>query len=170
MKNTKKISLSGISTAFCAIFLILGNTIPLLDFSCYFLASLSLTIPFVTKEIKWGILSFIVATVVGFIFVPNIMVMFSFLAFFGPYAIIVCTMNMKRIKHSLQYAVKAIFFAISIFAMYQFSNVFIDLNGYNFPIPILLGGAFVVMFVYDYLMQRIMKQLERMTRRFLKML
>ena len=169
MKNTKKISLSGISTAFCAIFLIMGNTIALLDFTFYFLASLSLTIPFATNEIKWGVLSFIVATTVGLIFVPNIVVMFSFFAFFGPYVIIVSILKMKRVKRTLQYVIKAVFFAVSIYLMYQFSNVFIDLDAYDFQVPILLAGAFVVMFVYDYLMTRIILHLDRLVRRFMRM-
>ncbi len=169
MKNTKKISLSGISTAFCAIFLIMGNTIQVLSYSFYLLASLGLAIPFATNEIKWSFLSFIVASIVGFIFLPDIIAMFSFIVFFGPYVLIVSILKMKRVKKTLQYIIKAIFFALSIYLMYQFSTVFIDLNAYNFPVAVLLGGAFVVMFVYDYLMTRIMFQLDRRVRRFMKM-
>ncbi|MEG2117488.1 MAG: hypothetical protein RRZ69_07400, partial [Clostridia bacterium] len=98
MKNTKKIALSGISTAFATIFLIFGNYIPLLDYSFYLLASLCLTLPFATKEIRWGLLTFTVSTILGMIFVPNLIVMFSFFAFFGPYALLAGIMKLKKVK------------------------------------------------------------------------
>lgn len=170
MKRTKKIALSGISTALATIFLVFGNYIPLLDYSFYLLSSLCLTIPFATKEVKWGLLSFAVSTILGMIFVPNLMVMFSFFAFFGPYAMLAGIMRLKKVKNFLQYIIKGVFFALSIFLMYQFTTLFVEigtLGSFTVPLPLLFFLAFGAMYVYDFLMTRIIGQLEKTVLRFM---
>lgn len=155
MKKTKKIALAGISCAFSAVFIILGNYFNVLDYSCYMLASLCLVMPFITGEIKWSILCFIASTVIGGIFAPNFLTMLPFLAFFAPYVLIHCIAKQKGAKKAVELAIKEIFYAISIVVMYFFSTFFTEINEWNLPLWTLIVGAFVIMNVYDFLMGRI---------------
>ena len=52
MKNSKLIALSAIATAFSLIFLVLGATIPALDYSGIFMASLCVMLPLAKKSAK----------------------------------------------------------------------------------------------------------------------
>lgn len=155
MKKTKKIALAGISCAFSAVFIILGNYFNVLDYSCYMLASLCLIMPFVTGEIKWSVLSFIASTVIGLIFAPNIMTMLPFFCFFAPYVLIHCIIKYKKVKKPIELAIKEIFYALSIVVIYFFSSFFTEINEWDLPLWILIVGAFLVMNVYDLLMGRI---------------
>lgn len=160
MKKSKKIALAGISAAFATIFLALGNYVTLFDYSFYLLASLCLMVPFVTDEVIWGILSFLVATLLGIAFAPNIMAMFAFFVFFGPYAIITSIVEMKNVKTIIKYVVKNVFYCISIILMYFFSTIFVEINMWNLPLWLLFVGALLLMNVYDYMVVIIIKRMK----------
>lgn len=165
MKKSKKISLAGISASLSTIFLVLGNYIALFDYSFYLLASLCLIISFNSGEIKYGIFAFIVSTGIGMLIAPNVMVMFAYFVFFGPFLLLCEILSMKRIIKWLQYVIKNVFYIISIVLMYFFSQIFIEINMWNLPIYILLIGAIIIMNLYDFLMVRIINQLNRIIQR-----
>lgn len=162
MKRTQKMALSGIATAAATIFVAIGNVTPLIDYSMYMLASIVIMLVFVTKDIIWPVLVAVGAFLLGLIFAPNIMVMFPFFVFFAPYALLCGVLRLKSVKNIISYILKAIFFAVSIYLVYQFSTLFIEINTRNLPIYIILSVAFVSLFVYDFLMKKIIYTGEKM--------
>ncbi len=166
MKKTKKIALAGISCAFSAVFIILGNYFNVLDYSCYMLASLCLVMPFVTGEIKWSVLCFIASTAIGLIFAPNFLTMLPFFCFFAPYVLIHCILKHKRVKLAIELTIKEVFYSLSITVIYFFSSFFTEINEWNLPLWILIVAAFAIMNVYDLLMGRIIVSALRLVNKY----
>ncbi len=168
MKLSKKIALTGICTAFASICLIFGNTLPLLDYSLFMLGGICTVIPLITGEVKWSFISAIVATIIGLIFVPNIVVMYSFFIFFAPHSLITGICQMKKVKNIIAYPIKAVFFAAAIMLMYFFTTLFVEINQWNLPLAVLFVVAFFAMMGYDFLMQRIIFNVQKLAYRLMK--
>ena len=68
MKDSKVIALSGLSSAFALIFIIIGGYFPTFDISCLFMASLMIMIPLAKDTLKGAILCYISVFLLSFIF------------------------------------------------------------------------------------------------------
>ncbi len=166
MKKSRKIALCGVSTALAGVFVAIGNTISILDYSCYMLASICVALPFLTGEIKWSVLTFIASAVVGVIVSPNILAMVSYILFFAPYIILTCILKMKRAKRNLSLVLKNILYLVSSIVLVIFTEEVIGLPAsqefqemFNLTREvariIILPLIILLMNIYDLLMQKV---------------
>ena len=98
MKDSKVIALSGLSSAFALIFIIIGGYFPTFDISCLFMASLMVMIPLAKDTIKGALLCYISVFLLSFIFTFghfDVSIMFGL--FFGLHPI-VNYIQVKKIK------------------------------------------------------------------------
>ena len=168
MKDSKVIALSGLSSAFALIFIIIGGYFPTFDISCLFMASLMVMIPLAKDTLKGAILCYISVFLLSFIFTfGHFEVSIAYGLFFGLHPI-VNYIQVKKIKKTwLITAIKTVWFLIVAFLMFYLLKMFIvenELINKFLPLIILFGGS-ILFIVYDYIMLRFQRNLNVIIKR-----
>ncbi len=152
MRDSKKITISAISTALSIVLLILGAFVPMLDLSCIFLSSLIIMLPLYKKTIKGALLSYLATILLSFIFTGGrFEVVIPYAVFFGLHPILNELQILKKWNKWLLFLLKAIWFIGALFVIYYFTEMFTDLNEkfvkfINILIPIV---GFIFFIFYD---------------------
>ncbi len=168
MKDSKVIALSGLSSAFALIFLIIGGYFPTFDISCLFMASLMVMIPLAKNTIKGAILCYISVFLLSFIFTfGHFEISIAYGLFFGLHPIVNYLQVNKIKKTWIIKVIKVIWFLIVAFLMFYLLKMFIVENEFInkfLPIVILIGGS-VFFVMYDFVMLRFQKNLNVVIKR-----
>lgn len=168
MKDSKVIALSGLSSAFALIFIIIGGYFPTFDISCLFMASLMIMIPLAKDTLKGAILCYISVFLLSFIFTfGHFEISIAYGLFFGLHPI-VNYLQLNKIKKTwLITILKLVWFLIVAFLMFYLLQMFIVENEFinkYLPLFILIGGS-VFFVVYDFIMFRFQKNLNVIIKR-----
>lgn len=168
MKDSKKITISAISTALSIVLLILGTFVPMFDLSCIFLSSLIIMLPLYKKTIKGALLSYLSTILLSFIFTGSrFEVIIPYAVFFGLHPIINELQLLKKWNKWLLFILKAIWFIGTLFVIYYLTEMFTDLNEkfvkfINILIPIV---GFIFFIFYDSCMFYFRRCLEKILKR-----
>ena len=169
MKNGRIVALSAISTALALVFIIIGAYIPTFDLSCLFMASLCIMLPLTKNSLKGAFLTYLAVFLLSLIFsAGRFTVSICFALFFGLHPIVNYLQNKINNKFRiLFYALKFIWFIISVYVMYYFLTMFII----EYPLIekyihfILLGVSLVFFPIYDILAFRFQRTFNVLIRR-----
>ena len=168
MKDSKVIALSGLSSAFALIFIIIGGYFPTFDISCLFMASLMIMIPLAKSTLKGAFLCYISVLLLSLIFTfGHFEVSIMYGLFFGLHPIINYLQVHKIKKVWLITIIKTVWFLIVAFLMFYLLKMFVvenELINKFLPLVILVGGTGFFI-VYDYVMLRFQKNLNVIIKR-----
>lgn len=161
MKQSKMIALSALCTAFASICVSVGNSVPVIDYAMFLAGSLFVMTPILAGSYKGGILVGIASVFVGVMIVPNFVMVLPYIVFFAPYAVLLCFCEDEKRERSttLKIAVKGVFFVVVELVLWKFANFFVDFESLGLPIWCLIIAGLAVLFVFDFLMKRVRKQL-----------
>ncbi|MFI3163884.1 MAG: hypothetical protein R3Y65_05560 [Bacillota bacterium] len=161
MKQSKMIALSALCTAFASICVSVGNSVPMLDYAMFLAGSLFVMTPILAGSYKGGVLVAIASVFVGVMIVPNFVMVLPYVAFFAPYAVLLCFCEdeKREMNVAMKTAVKGVFFVVVELVLWKFANFFVDFEGLGLPIWALVLAGLAVLFVFDFLMKRIRRQL-----------
>lgn len=154
MKNTKtsKIALGGICLALTVIFLYAASIVPGIELTMLALASLFTAVMILEMGVGGGILLFAAASILGFLLVPNKLVLVPYVFLFGYYGIL--KYFMEKPKHGItQIAAKAAFFAAALsIGLLGFKELLLGaIKLPEYPIVILIIGGVLLLLLYDFL-------------------
>ena len=157
MGKSRVIALSGISSALCLVFIVLGSYVPLLGYSCLIFASVALLLPLYKNSLVGGALAYLSSSMLAFLLAGfKLDIVLGFALFFGLYPIVDFLAHKFKLNKWLALVIKIIIFNISFVVLYKFTFLFvieIEFLQDNFIILIL---AFTLLFVlYDFLMKNV---------------
>lgn len=155
MRGSKMVALSAICAGFASVLVILGNLFSLVGESMFFVASLFVMCPILAGSYKGGVLAGIASFVIGFLFVPNIFTMITYLIFFLPYVVVLCFCEDKIKNRFLALCLKLAFFALSLVGIWKWANVFVGFEFLNLPLAVLFACGIAVLFVFDFFARRV---------------
>lgn len=158
MKNTKKITLSGLMIALASIFM-LASYFPYLTITISFFAGLFIMVLVIEIDKKWALLSYLVSAVIVFLLAePEAKLLY--IAFFGYYPIIKAlfeSLKNRVIEYILKFLVynAAIIFAYTVLAA-TFGVSLGDMNEFGkYTAVILLVVANILFPIYDVALSRV---------------
>lgn len=165
MKNSKLIALSAIATAFSLIFLVLGATIPALDYSGIFMASLCVMLPLAKKSVKAGLMTYAATLCLSCLLVGattsrwEIVIIYAL--FFGLHPTVNYFFREKKLNVVLATLIKTVWFVGVLILIYKlFTDFLFDASFLQkewvkkYIYLILAGGGAVGFILYDFLMVR----------------
>ncbi len=161
MKQSKMIALSALCTAFASICVSVGNSVPMIDYAMFLAGSLFVMTPIIAGSYKGGILVAIASVLVGIMIVPNFVMVLPYIVFFAPYAVLLCFCEDEKrcVSGVFKIAIKGVFFLACEVVLWKFANFFVDFESLGLPVWCLILAGLVVLFVFDFLMKRIRRQL-----------
>lgn len=150
--KTYYISLSAMFTAFTVLFIYLAGIMPSGRISMYFLSSLFISGIVLERKYKYAWISFIAASIIGALIVPDVLRIIPFVLFFGHYGI--GKMYIEQMKDKMvAFIVKLVYFNVAVALTYLLAGsvIIADVSAYNLPWPLLIIIAEILFVVYDYL-------------------
>ncbi|MBR1676503.1 MAG: hypothetical protein IJ706_04240 [Clostridia bacterium] len=167
--KAKLVALSGISSAFAVIFLIVGIFIPMFDYSGLFLASVCMTLP-LAKKSKWAaLISYAATSLLSLIFISGRWeVLLAFAAFFGLHPIVNYFFKEKGVNRYIGLLIKEIWFILTLLALYFFFEDFIVIEIEwlkKFAVPALIVGGGLLFVVYDIMMFYFQRSVDAIVKR-----
>lgn len=168
MKDSKKITISAISTALSIVLLVFGAFVPMFDLSCIFLSSIIIMLPLYKKTIKGALFSYFATILLSFIFTGGrFEIIITYAAFFGLHPIVNELQIIKKWNKWLLFILKAVWFIGSLFLIYYLTEMFTDLNEkfvkfINILIPIV---GFIFFIIYDSCIFYFRRCLEKILKR-----
>ncbi len=172
MKASKMVAISAVSSAGAGFAVAMGNSIPMLDYSLFLLASMLVMVPILLGSYKGGILTAIASSLIGLMLVPNFVMVIPYVVFFAPYAVVLCVVEDKlsasKPRVFLGVVFKMVFFLACEILLWKFANFFVDFESWNLPIWVLIAMGLGVLFVFDFLMVRIRFQFKYQLERVFK--
>lgn len=170
MKNSKTIALSAMSAALCALLIMLGSFISVLDLSCFMMAGFALMLPLYKKSLWGAVMAYIVGGFLGLLFSGmNFVTIIPFLVWFGLHPILNFIQTRYNINKFLAFFVKLALFNVAIFVILRFTMLFVtrsDFLNENEYLFYIIGSAIFVF--YDYAMMFIQKKLDQLLTRLIK--
>lgn len=171
MKRSQVIALSAMAAALCSLFLTLGAYVSVLDVSCYMFASVMLMIPLFVNQFLGAFLAYLAAGLMALLFSGgNFFAILPYVFFFGLHPIVNAFQVKKNINKYLAFAVKAVWFDVSVYVMYRFLSVFtveIQFIADNIIWIIAVGGTLIFV-LYDFVMMRMQGVVNYYIKRFKK--
>ena len=159
MKNTGKITFSGIMSALAAAFM-LTSLFPYLTYAIPAIAGVFVMITVVEAGAKWGVASYTVSALLVLLLPGDIEAKMLYIAFFGYYPILKAVLE-SRCNRVLEYIIKFVVFNIAIVVAYRFVATLIgvdmsDMNEFGkYTAYILLVAANIVFPFYDIALTRL---------------
>ncbi len=154
MKKTKKIAISGIFTALCVVFLLIGSLFQSLDLSTAALGSLVILIVFIELGSKWAWGVYAAASVLSLILLPSKTPAVVFAFMLGYYPIIKAPLN-KIKPYFLSMLARIAFLNISmtalIFIATRLFHIEEDFIGFGVIIYLLANVTFIV---FDFALEK----------------
>jgi hypothetical protein len=155
MKKIKKTAISGVLTALCVIFLLIGSLFQTLDLSAAGLGSIIVLIAMIELGKSWAFGVYISSSVLSLILLPNKSAAFIFALLVGFYPILKTPLN--KIKPIfLSYLARIAFFnfALSLLmCLFVFLlPIYYDFVGFEIAIYLLGNLTFIV---YDFALERV---------------
>lgn len=127
--KSKVVTISAISSALGIILLILGTFVSVIDISCIFMSSIAIMLPLYKKSIIGAFLSYVSTAILSmFLTGFRFQIIIPYAIFFGLHPIVNELIKVKNINKYVGLIVKTIWFILSLFVIYKFTNMFVDLN------------------------------------------
>ena len=150
-KKTSKLALAGIYLAMTMVFLLAGSFVPAVELTLLAAATAVGAFAIIETGIKNGIIFYIAACILGFVIVPNKLVIIPYAMFFGLYPAIKYFAE-KLEKPAAQLTVKfGYFIAVLLIAYFLLFDVFfgsIDLPDWM-PVFVIIPAALVMFVILD---------------------
>lgn len=155
MKKVKKTAISGVLTALCVIFLLIGSLFQTLDLSAAGLGSIIVLIALIELGKSWAFGVYVSSSVLSLILLPNKSAAFIFALLVGFYPILKTPLN--KIKPVfLSYLARIAFFNVALSLLIYLSTTFLpasdDLIGFEIAIYLLGNLTFIA---YDFALERV---------------
>ncbi len=158
MKNTKKITLSGMMIALCSLFM-LASYFPYLTISISFFAGIFIMVLVIEIDKKWAFLSYLASAVIAFLIAePEAKLLY--VAFFGYYPIIKALLEGLK-SRALEYVLKFLAYNTAIVLAYAvlagaFGVPLGDMNEFGkYTAIVLLIAANILFPIYDIALSRV---------------
>lgn len=150
MKN-KSYSLvfSSIASVIAFILLYISAVVPTGSLASFGLSIFALCVIVAECGIKWGLLGGVVAGLLGFIFIPNKLILLPYALFFGYYpALKLCIEHLDKLW--LEWVLKMTAFTIAMLAVYMLARLFMpNFSVGEYPVYIVAVIMEVVFALYD---------------------
>lgn len=173
MKNVKdigtRLALAGIGTAVALVFITLSYFVKNMSLSFTVLASCGIMLPLFRNYYREGLLSAVVASVIGF-FIANVNVL-PFVLASSFYVVFTVFWNNKQLNKMLGYAIKFAYSLLTFFILYKVvSLITVDFSKLTFfegmpayGVYLLLNVIFSALFLlYDILLVRVFIELKKL--------
>lgn len=150
-QKTGKIAIGGILAALTVIVVIAASFVPTGKASLYVLASFLTAIFIIHTDLKYGILFYIVSSLLIWIILPEKIAVIPYVGFFGWYAIVKALIE-KLNKRFLEWLIKILLFnALAVTSFFLFQSLLPKID-YSNPIVLLTTVAplEVIFVIYDY--------------------
>lgn len=151
MNKSKRISLGAMVTLLSIVLMFMTSIIPTTKIFLVSLASFLTATLVVEASVSTAIISFIATSVLGFILVPNKILVVSYALFFGYYGIVkfyIESINSLVLEWIVKMLIFNIILALGYFLLTRF---FIDQLKLPFHIGLIVLGLQVVFIIYDYI-------------------
>ena len=158
------VALSGASCAVAVIFLTLGNWFSFLTLACYLFAEAALMLPLAAGSRRAGLLTYLAAVLLGFLFggIWNPWRMFLFCLFFGLHPLANSMQEKWGLNKWVAFAIKAVWFDVVLWLTWQFAYEYFFDASVNWVerignwIFLIIGvGGTLFFFFYDWAIRRV---------------
>lgn len=168
MNKSKQISLGAMITVFSIILLYMTSVIPTARFFLISLASFLIAVLIIEVGISYAILSFVSTAILGFIMIPNKLLLIPYITFLGYYGVI--KLYIERIdKFLLEWIIKIVVFNIALsINYYLLTIVFAQQLILPFSIIFVVLGLQIVFIVYDYTFSMFIQYYNNKLKRYIK--
>ena len=163
------IALSGASCAVAVIFLTLGNWFSFLTLACYLFAEAALMLPLAAGSRRAGLLTYLAAVLLGFLFggIWNPWRMFLFCVFFGLHPLANSMQEKWKLNKWVAFAIKAVWFDVALWLTWQFAYAYffdasvnwVERIG-NWIFLIIGAGGTFFFFFFDWAVRRMQNVLK----------
>ena len=160
-RSTKQIALCGILAALATSLLFLGGLFPFATYTAPALAGVLLWPICLEYNLRTGLLAWVVVSILGILFVPDIEMSMIFLFLLGYYPMVKQSFDRIRNK-ALQWLCKLLLFNLSVFAMYGLLLFVFPISGIveefaeyaGWFLLVLLFSANLAFILYDFCLAR----------------
>lgn len=168
MTKSKKISLGAIITVISVILMYATTVLPTAKIFLLSLSSFLIAILIIESGKSTAMLSFISTSIIGFVLLPNKLLLIPFVSFLGYYPI--AKLYIERINNLLvEWILKLILFNISAYLNYiLFTSVFAKDLEIPFAIGFVALGLQIVFIVYDYMFSMFIHYYNTKLRKYVK--
>ena len=169
MKHTKLVALSAIATAFTVILLSVGAFVPILDYSCIFLAGICIMLPLTQKSVRAALMTYLASALLSLFFIGGRWeITITYAMFFGLHPIFNYFQREKRINRYIALLIKEIWFIGTLVFLYIFFESFIGFEAEwarKYALPLLIVGGGITFIFYDFMMLRFQIVVDAIVRR-----
>ena len=149
-KGKYPIALGGILGALTVVFIYIASFVPGVELTMFAISSVFVAIMLIEAGPRASLLVFLVATIIGFIIIPNKIAIVPYLLIFGHYGIekyYIEKLNNLALELILKGALFLIAFGIGYLLLGEvfFGNIELP----NYPLPVLAVGGVVLFLIYD---------------------
>lgn len=151
-KSTFKIALGGILAALTLVFMFGASFLPGIELTMYALSSIFVAIMILETNPKWGVMLYVVTSILGLLVVPNKLGVIPFVFFFGYYGIVkfyIEKIGNAVVQMTLKISLFLIVFGTGYFFFKELFFGNITLPSYPIWIIVILGVAVFV--IYDFI-------------------
>ncbi|WP_425446916.1 hypothetical protein [Dethiothermospora halolimnae] len=146
----RKIAFGGIITLLTVISLYLASFLPTNRIFFFGLSSVFLAAMVIEFSIKDAILTYIAISILGFIVIPNKLMLIPYVLFFGYYGILKYFIEKLNIL-IIEWILKLLSFNIATYLIYVLAKELLMIDIINrLPIGILILGIEIIFILYDY--------------------
>lgn len=156
-KKSRIVSLGGVFSALCVIFLYLATYIPGNRLFFYSLSSIFVALVIIESGTGVGWLFYGATSVLSLLVIPNKIALIPYLLFFGCYGIVKYYIEWINIL-PLELIVKGVFFLICQVVLYiVYTRIFIIDIGAKIPIYMVFAIFLIIFYIYDYVYTRVIE-------------
>ena len=168
MNKSKQISLGAMVTIFSIILMYMTSIIPTAKIFLVSLSSFLTAMLIIEVGISTAITSFLATSILGFILVPNKLLLIPYITFLGYYAVVKLYIE-KLDKLILEWIIKIVIFNMALYINYiLLINIFSQELSLPFSLVFVVLGLQVAFIVYDYTFSMFIQYYNNRLRRYVK--
>ncbi|RKD31965.1 hypothetical protein [Thermohalobacter berrensis] len=166
-RPAKKVALGGIITLLNSVCLYLVSIVPTNRIFLFWISTIFTAAMVVEFGVSSAILTFAATTILGFIIVPNKLILVPYVIFFGYYAIV--KYYIERLNNlPLEWGIKILLFNIATYITYKIADILLFINIKSLlPIWAVILGLQVGFIIYDYFFSIMIKYYKEKLRKYI---